>query len=380
MDHRIVQGIVLAAGLTAASIDPSAVPQQQVFRTNTDIVSAYATVVDKGGGIVTNLTRDDFMVFDNGRSQPLIQFESAVRPIRIIVMLDMSGSMTGNLKILRESAVEIFTRLLPDDRARVGSFGDRITITQQFTNNTDDLIRSLWTDLTPGGGTPLWAAVNAAMTALTHETERRVVLVLSDGHDTGGRFGQSQVTVADVAKRGQTEEIIVYAIGLASSFDPGSSSGGTVARRLGLAGYGEGPDPWLHELARQTGGGYFELTDADALGPTFARVADELHRQYLLGYRLPDRDGRLHQIDVRVRGRTGLEVRARKGYLAPKERPRLREDSEERAPERATLRQAQGRPEQSRGASGGGPPSRRRRSGELGRSLGGGQAPRAVKK
>jgi Ca-activated chloride channel homolog len=317
MDHRAVHGVVLAAGLTAASLAPSAAPQQ-VFRTNTDIVSAYATVIDADGGIVTNLTRDDFMIFDNGRSQPLVQFESAVRPIRIVVMLDMSGSMMGNLKILRESAVEMFTRLLPDDLARVGSFGDSITITREFTNKTDDLIRSLWLDLKPGGGTPLWQAVNVAMTALAHETERRVVLVLSDGHDTGSlsRSGQG-VTVADVAKRGQTEEIIVYAIGLASSFDGSGNRPTAGVARMGLTGY-DGPDPWLHELARQTGGGYFELTDADALGPTFARVADELHRQYLLGYRLPDRDGRLHQIDVRVRGRTGLEVRARKAYLAPK--------------------------------------------------------------
>src|SRR5262249_34424287 len=159
------------------------------------------------------------------------------------------------------------------------------TITQHFTNNTDELIRSLWLDLKPGGGTPLWAAVNAAMSGLVHETERRVVLVLSDGHDTGsfGHFGQSPVTETDVAKRGQTEEIIVYAIGLASSFDPnGSGGGGLAPRRLGLAGYNDGPDPWLRELARQTGGGYFELTDGDTLGPTFARVADELHRQYLL--------------------------------------------------------------------------------------------------
>ena len=125
------------------------------------------------------------------------------------------------------------------------------------------------------------------------------------------------MTVADLAKRGQTEEVIVYAIGLASSFDRTGNRSGAAAARFGLAGYG-GPDPWMRELARLTGGGYFELTDADALGPTFARVADELHRQYLLGYRLPDRDGRQHQIDVRVRGRTGLEVRARKAYLAPK--------------------------------------------------------------
>ena len=81
----------------------------------------------------------------------------------------------------------MFTRLLPDDKARVGHFGNRIAISPKFTNNVDDLIRTLWLDLEPGGPTPLWGAVNAAMSALARIEGRRVVLVLSDGKNTGLR-------------------------------------------------------------------------------------------------------------------------------------------------------------------------------------------------
>jgi len=318
MDHRIAHGVLLAAALTAASLDPSAAPQQ-VFRTNTDIVSAYATVVDAEGGIVTNLTRDDFLIFDNGRSQPLIQFESAIRPIRIIVMLDMSGSMTGNLDVLRRSAVQMFTRLLPGDQARVGNFGDRIVISPTFTNNVDTLIRALYLELEPGGNTPLWGAVNAAMGALARLDGRRVVLVLSDGKNTA-----PIPTLREVVERAQLEDFMVYAIGLRSrgGFNVGGrSAGGIGGARMGRSrGFSaDEPDPGLRDLAEESGGGYFALNDTIDLGDTFARVADELHRQYLLGYAAPEDDGRVHTIEVKAADGS-LKVRARRSYQAPQKR------------------------------------------------------------
>jgi Ca-activated chloride channel family protein len=281
-----------------------------VFRSATQMVPVYVTVVDESGHLVTDLTRDDFEVFDNGRSQTIAQFSSAIQPISIVVMLDMSGSMTGNIPLLRQAAVQMFTRLLPSDQARIGSFGDRITISDHFTNDQNELIRSLWNDLVPGGGTPLWAAVNIAMTALTHLEGRRVVLVLTDGKDTGavwGMPGRSTITLQDVVRRAQVEEYLLYAIGLQSRGMSG---------HYGRAALDE-PDPGLRELSAETGGGYFELHEADALGPAFARVADELHRQYLIGFVAPEADGRLHQITVNVK-RPGALPRARRNYLAPR--------------------------------------------------------------
>jgi hypothetical protein len=110
----------------------------------------------------------------------------------------------------------------------------------------------------------------------------------------------------DVVERAQTEDFMVYAIGMASRGE-GRWSGG----------FGAEPDPGLRILAAESGGGYFEITENTALGPAFARVADELHRQYLLGFIVPEQDGRPHLVDVRV-NRPGVTVRARRSYLAPR--------------------------------------------------------------
>jgi Ca-activated chloride channel family protein len=296
--------IAAAAATIAAQQSPT------VFRSATQMVPVYVTAVDENAHLVTDLTRDDFDILDNGRPQPISEFSNAIQPISIVIMLDMSGSMTGNLAVLRNAAVQMFTRLLPSDQARVGSFGDRITMSDRFTNDPNELIRTLWTELTPGGGTPLWAAINIAMTTLAHLEGRRVVLVLSDGKDTSdfwGGPGTLSPKFPEIVRRAQVEEYLLYAIGLPSR------SGS----RMGVGRMGDDePDPGLRELAAETGGGYFELHQTDALGPTFARVADELHRQYLLGFIAPSADGKMHQITVTVK-RAGVGVRARHSYLAP---------------------------------------------------------------
>lgn len=301
--------LVAAWGLAAMALAP-ALPARQasVFRARAETVPVYVTVEGADGRLVTDLTRGDFLVFDNGRPQPLTLFDAGIQPISIIVMLDMSGSMTGNLAVLRRSAVQMFTRLLPEDRARVGNFGDRIVISPTFTNDVDTLIRALYLDLEPGGTTPLWGAVNAAMGAFARVEGRRVVLVLSDGKNMA-----ATPTLRDVIARAQVEDFMVYAIGLSSR--AGFAAGGRAGGGFGGRRAEDEPDPGLRELADETGGGYFALTGATDLGEAFARVADELHRQYLLGYAPPEADGRVHTIEVRaVDG--GLRVRARHSYQA----------------------------------------------------------------
>ncbi len=317
--------LLCALALTAW---PQPLPAQQAptFRSNTQTVPLYVTVVGQDGRLVTDLTRDDFLVFDNARPQPLTLFDAGVQPISIIVMLDMSGSMLGNLPTLRQAAVQMFTRLLPADKARVGSFGDRITITPTFTNDQDTLIRALYLDLQPGGPTPLWGAVNAAMAGLSRVDGRRVVLVLSDGRDTGTTaFGpRVGTTLEDVIKRAQVEDFMVYAIGMRSRSTPARPAGPPVSGPVGQGRMGRGfggtgaePDPGLRDLAFESGGGYFELSGTADLGATFAAVADELHRQYLIGYTAPEADGKIHQVTVRART-PGATVRARQSYLAPR--------------------------------------------------------------
>jgi VWFA-related protein len=251
---------------------------------------------------VTDLTKDDFEIFDDARLQPITVFANDVQPISIVAMLDTSGSMTGNVRLLREASVQLFTHLLPADRARVGNFGDRISLSPRFTGDQDELIRWLWTEMVPGGPTPLWGAINVGMTALEHVDGRRVVLVFTDGYDTSS--SREFVSLRDVTSRAQAEEFMVYGVGLWSRSD----GRGPFVRTAP-------PDPGLRALAEETGGGYFELLNADDLGPTFTRVAEELHHQYLLGFPATRLDGRLHRLDVRVR-RPDMTARGRKSYLA----------------------------------------------------------------
>src|SRR5688572_16826262 len=97
--------------------------QQPTFRGGSEAVRVFATVTDRDGRLVTTLTQADFEVRDEGKPQRIALFDNSPQPIRLIVMLDVSGSMEGNLPLLRAAAAELFTRLRPDDLARVGTFG-----------------------------------------------------------------------------------------------------------------------------------------------------------------------------------------------------------------------------------------------------------------
>jgi Ca-activated chloride channel family protein len=304
---------VLAVMTAAVSADQSA------FRAGTETVPLYVTVIGQAGRLVTDLSRDAFQVLDNDRPQPLTIFDSGVQRISIVVMLDMSGSMLGHTTLLRNAAVQMFTRLGPGDRARVGNFGERIVISPTFTNNVDELIRTVWLDLKPGGPTPLWGAVNAAMAALARVDGRRVVLVLSDGKNSPRAMGGSfpGPSLEDVTRRAQTEGFMVYGIGLHSRGGRGRGQGASSAASVPRFSTGDDePDPGLRQIAHESGGGYFELQRTDDLGEVFARVADELHRQYLLGFTAPEADGKLHKVQVRLKD-PRMIARARQTYQAP---------------------------------------------------------------
>jgi Ca-activated chloride channel homolog len=307
--RRVVWLMVVAA----ASVVVRLVAQQTpVFRTTGDVVPVFVTVTDKSDRIVTTLTRDDFQVFDNGRPQRLTVFDNSPQPIRLIVLLDVSTSMMGNLPILREACEVLFSHLRPDDAARLGTFGDEITISPRFTTDVAELMSAVPRSISPNAPTPLWRAMDQAMSELAGINERRVILVMSDSKDSmAGKFGQKFIGQLDVTERAQREEIMVYGVGLRSR-GPMPMGGNPMA-----AIAGDFPDPGLGTVAVETGGGYFEVRPRDDLGATFARVADELHSQYLLGFAPAVRDGKPHKLEVKMTPRD-LKVRARKSYVAPR--------------------------------------------------------------
>ena len=216
--------------------------------------------------------------------------------------------------------------MLPADKARIGSFSDRIQVDpRDFTADHDELLKILRTELQFEGPTPLWNAVNVGITALLHQQGRRVVLVFTDGVDAPMNFSSNNSSLKDVMKRAEEENVMVYAIGFAGSGGGPRSGGsggygGRPRRRISggggrHGGFGGGgrrlwrrrrrprrqtdkPDEGLPKIAAATGGGYFELTSTDDLASTFTRVADELHHQYALGFTPTKLDGKMHTLDA----------------------------------------------------------------------------------
>jgi Ca-activated chloride channel homolog len=296
---------------------------QTTFRSSSRAVPVYVTVADQSGRLLTDLTKDDFEVYDNGKKQTINLFESGVQPITLVMMLDRSGSMAGNFRLVRSAAEQFVGQLLPGDKARIGSFANRIQLDpREFTSSQHDLIQILRTELQEAGPTPLWNAVNVGITALLHQDGRRVVLVFTDGVDRP--VGSNNVSYRDVAKNAEREDVMIFAVGLASRELTGRRRG----MGGGLGGFGSGVlrpppeepkvDAGLPRIAAETGGGYFELTSANNLSSTFTRIADELHRQYALAFTPTVLDDKTHKLEVRVR-RPGAIPRARKSYIAKKD-------------------------------------------------------------
>ena len=281
--------LVLTTALLLAS--PPQQPAPQTFRSGVNVVPIYATVIDRTGRFVPDLTAADFDVTDNGRPQQIVVFESGTQPIRMALMVDESPSVADASGRMVAAVQEFARRFLPGDRATIGAFSHIIRLSPELSDNPASVVSGI-IDGRPRfpSGTALWDALDAARDALKNEAGRRVVLVLTDADDNC-----SVLLPEDVIPRLERDGTMVYAIGV-----------------KGNAGL---PVRELRDVTRDSGGFYFELKDNDDLPSTFARVADELHRQYLIGFVPPALDGKTHQIELKSK-KAGVTVRARRTYVA----------------------------------------------------------------
>jgi Ca-activated chloride channel family protein len=292
---------VLVAAVVVLAVGGAIGAQQQpVFRGGNDIVPVLATVLDSNGRLVPDLEKEDFTILDNGKPQEIIFFQNDVQPFTAVVTMDFSFSMTRNLELLRAAAEQFILRLLPDDRAQVGAFSDKIDFSGRFTSDRDDLILAL-KDLQYGNPTKLYDALDASIDLLDEATGRKVVVVFTDGDDTASRRNFN-----DVLQKAREKEVMIYAIGLQSEFFNG--------QRMQRSR----PTTALRKLADETGGGYFELKKTAELAPTFTRVVQELHALYALGFTPQNLDGKEHRIELKVK--SGMNARARRSYIASKNR------------------------------------------------------------
>ncbi|HUF46847.1 MAG TPA: VWA domain-containing protein [Vicinamibacterales bacterium] len=329
---RLFTIVVLAAGAAVAvprahaphaTTPPQAQqPQQPVFRTGVETVAIYASVLDRYGELVTNLTEDDFEVLDEGQRQTLTLFVNTYQPITATLLIDSSASMTLNLERATAAAEQFLIRLLPEDRARVGSFADKVRWATELTGDRDELLRGLRENLDVGNPTQLWDAIDETRRALASTGGRRVLLLFTDGNDTASRMPR-----ANLFEELRADEVMVYVVQFPqvrwpdierslyqvalSHRGPASERPARTAREAARR-----VTDHLFTLSSQTGGGHIVLTRLDDLNATFTQVIHELHHQYLMAFTPQRRDGRIHNLEVRAR--SGTTVRARRSYLAPR--------------------------------------------------------------
>lgn len=289
--------------------------QAPVFRAGTETVAIYATVLDRYGEMMLNLSKDDFEVFDDGRRQELTVFESGLRPISAILLVDTSASMTLNLDLAKMAAEQFVIRLLPGDQARVGSFSERLSISPTFTGDRDALLRSLRNGLDIGNPTKLWDALDQTMAELEPLGGRRIIMVLTDGMDTASRLREDAVM-----DRARGDEVMIYIVQFRTTaranlaefpVAPSASDVFSGDDRMRF----RPPTEAIRRLTMQTGGSHFMLGQADDVNATFTSLMQELHYQYALGFTPQRLDGRVHELQIRLR-RPNLFVRARQTYVA----------------------------------------------------------------
>ena len=306
---------VLLRFVASAERSESADQQQPPFRSGTKTVAVYATVSENNGRLAPDLTRDDFEIREDGKVRPLTIFASENQPITIVVMLDKSGSMRASYGLVRAGAEAFVRRLTAGDKARIGTFSNKIVMEpEEFTNNQDGLVRILRSGDRPEGPTPLWNAANEAVGALATQQGRRVVLLFTDGADNPGNLKTNNLTLMDVMERAQREDVMVYAIGLESRTPPQTGGGGMA--RGGLSG-GFG------------GGNAFGIQRPDR-GP-----ADDRRGNRRRLFRAPDRRRPVGHLRARRRG-TAPPVRARlRAREARWQDAQARGEGEEAGPEGA---------------------------------------------
>jgi VWFA-related protein len=262
------------------------------------------TVSDKKGRFVINLNKDDFEVLEEKKPQSILEFiaESNL-PLRLGILIDSSNSVRDRFKFQQEAAVEFINAVIrpKEDRAIIVSFDNQVNLKADLTGDTDKLANTI-RDMRPGGGTALFDAVYFACKDRLMQDQplfkfRRAMVILSDGDDT-----QSVMTREQAIEMALKADVVIYTIS-------------TNITRIESEG-----DRILKHMSERTGGQTFFPFKASDLTQSFENIANELRSQYNILYR-PEpikTDGQWHPVQIRVKGRKDLIVRARPGYYAPK--------------------------------------------------------------
>lgn len=285
--------------------DPKASSEEiPTIRANVQEVNVIFTATDKKGHYKRDLKPSDLAVLDDGKPPAAVRsFVSETDlPLRVGLVLDVSGSITDRFTFEQDSAIKFFGHMLrpQTDKAFVLAFDSVPTLTQDFTDNLDLLSKGV-KKLSPGGGSAVYDAVQLAaskklMQVSSDTPIRRIIILISDGEDN-----QSRVTIPQVIDAARHAETTIYAI---------STNTSNVVTR---------GDKLLKRLAEETGGRAFFPNKSEDVVKAFDTIRDELRSQYALSYKPADfaADGHYRSIVIQALNDKNVLIRARKGYFAP---------------------------------------------------------------
>ena len=295
----------LLAVLFAAAAATALAAQGQRIRSGVELVSLNVTVTEGAGKYVTDLTEEEFEVYEDGAKQKLTFFSRTQQPISLALLLDTSASMDERMGIAQEAAIGFARQLHKDDQAEVIDFDSQVRILQGFTNDAATLEKAI-RQTTPNGSTSLYNAIYISLKELkkvkatsTADIRRQAIVLLSDGDDTSSLIEFEEVL--DLAKRSETA---IYSIGLRQ---------GEIGRRE----FKEA-EFVLKQLANETGGRAYFVSDARELPKIYQAIWDELSSQYSIAYSSSNtkRDGAWRRVQVRLL-RPNTVGRTKQGYYGP---------------------------------------------------------------
>lgn len=322
---------------------PEEVETGDVIRVDTTLVTLPVSVTDRNGRYIPNLTKEDFRLWEDGVEQQVAFFASVDKPFSVVLMIDTSGSTRFRIEDIQDAAITFVNQLRPDDQVMVVSFDDDVRILTEFTGDRGRLRDAIRRTRT-GDGTKLYDAVDLVINQrLNRVSGRKAVVLFTDGVDTTSRRASYASNVRDA----EEVDALIYPVQYDTYSDVNSGGstwpgtrrvptspadiliqilGGMGGGRGGRSGGGGGigssrtdyeqANRYLRDLAERTGARQFQADSTSNLAYAFGNVAEELRRQYSLGFypKRPPQPGQRRQVRVRV-NQPNLAVRARDSYI-----------------------------------------------------------------
>ena len=331
-----------APATAASQPTPEEVDEGDVVRVDTTLVTVPVSVADRQGRFIPNLKKEDFTLTENGVDQSIAYFEPADKPFTVALLLDTSASTHFHLSEIREAAIEFAKQLRPQDRVLVVSFNDEVLLLTEATNDLTLIESVVEVNANTGSSTRLYDAVDLTIRERLNKIKgRKAIVLFTDGVDTSSQQADYLSTLREVEEldaliypiqydttdylraiqNAGTVTVVTTQSGIfgtrqsSQTYNVPMNNGGAPLPGSTKADY-DRADKYLHSLADKTGGRLFQANDTKQLADAFTRIAEELRRQYTLGYYPKNAnatDGDRRQIRVKV-NQPNVAVKARDSY------------------------------------------------------------------